>query len=463
MTKNTIPTSGASFSADLTTFLQEEDADRFKDMFTGFVLSGGTHSTGASLTQTPASLTAYPGGHYITETGSITYPDDTTHIWVICHKDTTTAITNWTRVSGTHYLFRNTGSGTPPTLPTDTVFLMKVTTSSGSVTAVQDARILSFRGVHLKTSDPTSTDDENLQYRVNDLWTNTSTPETFVLTDATGGAAIWNSAFVNTTSVDNAGAVMETDYDAQTVLIAISDDTPTAITIPASNFVGRKASGDAGVMSATEARTVLNVENGATADQTGAEIKTAYEAEANAYTDTKDTKLSGIETGATNDTWTNSGAIDLTSGSPTAVSLLSSLPAGVSEIEIYMSGVSTNTANQAPMIQIGDSGGLETTGYNGSGFRHTNASDTSSANSSGFLLSEELGFDAAIVGDFIVKLSHMGGNVWILDSHGNDDANSFNLKGLGDKTLSGVLDRVTITTSGGAATFDGGTAYARYK
>lgn len=34
------------------------------------------------------------------------------------------------------------------------------------------------------------------------------------------------------------------------------------------------------------------------ADQTGAEIKTAYEAEANAYTDTKDTKLSGIATGA---------------------------------------------------------------------------------------------------------------------------------------------------------------------
>jgi hypothetical protein len=42
-------------------------------------------------------------------------------------------------------------------------------------------------------------------------------------------------------------------------------------------------------------RTQLNVENGATADQTGAEIKIAYEAEANAYTDTKDTKLAGIE------------------------------------------------------------------------------------------------------------------------------------------------------------------------
>ena len=38
------------------------------------------------------------------------------------------------------------------------------------------------------------------------------------------------------------------------------------------------------------------IEVGATADQTGAEIKTAYEAEVNAYTDTKNTKLNGIET-----------------------------------------------------------------------------------------------------------------------------------------------------------------------
>jgi len=40
------------------------------------------------------------------------------------------------------------------------------------------------------------------------------------------------------------------------------------------------------------------IEDGAKADQSGAEIKTAYEAEPNAFTDTKDTKLTGIEDGA---------------------------------------------------------------------------------------------------------------------------------------------------------------------
>ena len=51
-------------------------------------------------------------------------------------------------------------------------------------------------------------------------------------------------------------------------------------------------------------RTKLSgIETGATADQTGAEIKTLYEAEANtnAFTDAEQAKLAGIETGATAD------------------------------------------------------------------------------------------------------------------------------------------------------------------
>jgi len=50
-------------------------------------------------------------------------------------------------------------------------------------------------------------------------------------------------------------------------------------------------------------RTIINVEDGSTADQTGAEIKVAYEGEANtnAFTDAEQTKLTGIETGATAD------------------------------------------------------------------------------------------------------------------------------------------------------------------
>jgi len=58
-------------------------------------------------------------------------------------------------------------------------------------------------------------------------------------------------------------------------------------------FDGRDVSADGSKLDGIEA--------GATADQTGAEIKAAYEAEANAFTDAQFTKLAGIETSATAD------------------------------------------------------------------------------------------------------------------------------------------------------------------
>jgi len=57
-----------------------------------------------------------------------------------------------------------------------------------------------------------------------------------------------------------------------------------------STFDGRDVS--------TDGSKLDGIETGATADQTGAQIKTAYQAEANAFTDAQFTKLSGIEASA---------------------------------------------------------------------------------------------------------------------------------------------------------------------
>ncbi len=65
------------------------------------------------------------------------------------------------------------------------------------------------------------------------------------------------------TNVNAAGAVMEADYDAQTILMAAADDTPAAVTMGASTFAGRKAAGNVGAMSVAEALAVLGVEAGA--------------------------------------------------------------------------------------------------------------------------------------------------------------------------------------------------------
>src|SRR5262245_19712826 len=135
-----VPSTNLSFMSDLQTFLKSEDAARFADHFAGFVALGGIHSPG-SLTQSPSPLVAYPGGYDITETGSITYPDNST-CWVIAYKDTPSTVASFTRAGSTHYL-TNCAQLSQPTLPAGAVYLMKVVNASGAVSSVTDLPVSS--------------------------------------------------------------------------------------------------------------------------------------------------------------------------------------------------------------------------------------------------------------------------------------------------------------------------------
>ena len=57
--------------------------------------------------------------------------------------------------------------------------------------------------------------------------------------------------------------VLKSLFDAQSVLAAITDNTPVAVTVAEQTFVGRKTGGNVTALTATEARTILNVEDGA--------------------------------------------------------------------------------------------------------------------------------------------------------------------------------------------------------
>ena len=83
-----------------------------------------------------------------------------------------------------------------------------------------------------------------------------------------------------------------------TAPISVTNGTTTpAITISAATTSA------AGTMSSSDKSKLDGIEAGATADQTAAEIKSAYESnsDTNAFTDAEQTKLAGIETGATAD------------------------------------------------------------------------------------------------------------------------------------------------------------------
>lgn len=97
---------------------------------------------------------------------------------------------------------------------------------------------------------------------------------------------------------------LETASHAAVTLDTVADTTGQAASLSGQELTLNKATTITdGVMSSEDKTKLDGIEAGATADQTGAEIKAAYEAEANtnAFTDAEKTKLSGIETGATAD------------------------------------------------------------------------------------------------------------------------------------------------------------------
>ncbi len=82
-----------------------------------------------------------------------------------------------------------------------------------------------------------------------------------------------------------------------------ADYDPTGVSGDAFDMENMNEGTSKVAMTTTERTKLAGVEAGATADQTGAQIKAAYEAEddTNAYTDADKTKLGGIEAGATAD------------------------------------------------------------------------------------------------------------------------------------------------------------------
>ena len=111
--------------------------------------------------------------------------------------------------------------------------------------------------------------------------------------------------------VNNGALLTDSNGDLDFSLIGTSNISDEAVTtaklqnMSSQRFLGRQASGvgEPQHLTASEARSILNVENGATADQTDAEIKTAYEnnSNTNAFTDALLSKLNGIESNATAD------------------------------------------------------------------------------------------------------------------------------------------------------------------
>jgi hypothetical protein len=143
------------------------------------------------------------------------------------------------------------------------------------------------------------------------------------------------------------------------------------------------------------------------------------------------------------------------SGGPVNVDF-TGIPSWAKRITVMFSGLSTNGTSN-PIVQLGDAGGIETTGY-------ASFSSLSGATNAGYgpttvgFVFGGTGAANLIYGSMVLTL--VGANLWVASVSGGLNAASntpFGMSGGGNKTLSDVLDRVRITTGNGTDTFDAGT------
>jgi hypothetical protein len=121
------------------------------------------------------------------------------------------------------------------------------------------------------------------------------------------------------------------------------------------------------------------------------------------------------------------------------------------------SGVSTNgTSNY--LIQLGDAGGIENTGYVTAANYSTN---TSAATTAGFNILYGIFSSSSLVSG-AATFSNLSGNTWVMSGNFNDDLQR-NSSSSGAKTLSDVLTQLRVTTLNGTDTFDAGSINILYE
>lgn len=137
------------------------------------------------------------------------------------------------------------------------------------------------------------------------------------------------------------------------------------------------------------------------------------------------------------------------------------IPSTARRVTVMFNGLSTN-GTTVPLVQLGDAGGIEATGYSGvvSQFG-AGISTVSAALSTGVAVHGAWSATLTITGQIVFELADPATNLWVFQSilaRGDAAANHVIS---GSKALSAVLTQIRITA--GANTFDAGTASIKWE
>lgn len=127
------------------------------------------------------------------------------------------------------------------------------------------------------------------------------------------------------------------------------------------------------------------------------------------------------------------------------------IPSWAKRVDVLLSGAST-TSTSLPLVQLGTSGGVQTTGYTGSAVSATGTPVVGNSSAGFPLIGQGSGgaaFHAAL------RLERLDATRWIA-TLGGVGVSGTPLAGGGGVTLGGALDRVRLTTANGTDQYDAG-------
>lgn len=131
------------------------------------------------------------------------------------------------------------------------------------------------------------------------------------------------------------------------------------------------------------------------------------------------------------------------------------IPSWVKRITVMFEGVSTNGGSPV-QIQLGDSGGIENSGY----FSASTNSTVTSNYTSGFGI---YAAQAQNIRNGIMDILKINNNNFVQSHNIGLSDTTIAISGGGSKTLSATLDRIRITTVNGTDTFDAGQINIMYE
>jgi len=139
------------------------------------------------------------------------------------------------------------------------------------------------------------------------------------------------------------------------------------------------------------------------------------------------------------------------------------IPSWAKHITVMFNGVSTNGTSPI-QVRLGDSGGIESTGYTNAISEFLAGISTTNNITSAISVENATGnLSASSVRKGTLNLYNFSGNEWIYTSLLGSGSNGLNFLVTGGKSLSDTLTQLRITTLNGTDTFDAGSINIMYE